>query len=113
MVSQELVKQRLYDKYIEPTKQKRKDYIGIEIEMPILNLERKAVDFENIHKITHKFIEKYSFEPVNIDDDGNIIAAREEHTGDILSYDCSYNNLELSFGKSKTLDEVYDRFCVY
>lgn len=113
MVQQELVKQRLYDKYIEPTKKKREDFIGIEIEMPILNLNKKAVDFEKIHYITKRFMEHFGFVTAGIDDEGNINAAMDEKTGDILSFDCSYNNLELSFGKGKDINTLNNRFEKY
>lgn len=113
MVQQELVKQRLYNKYIEPTKKKREAYIGIEIEMPILNLNKEAVEFENIHRITQNFMKKFGFKIQSIDDEGNINAAVDQETGDILSYDCSYNNLELSFGKGKDISTLHDRFKKY
>lgn len=113
MVQQELVKQRLYDKYIEPTKKKREEFIGIEIEMPILNLNKKAVDFEKIHQITEMFMEHFGFVTESVDDEGNINAAVDEKTGDILSFDCSYNNLELSFGKGKDINTLNDRFEKY
>ena len=48
-----IVKQKLYEKYIEPTKKKRNSFIGVEIEIPILNLNKKEVDFDmklNIQK---------------------------------------------------------------
>lgn len=51
-MNENLIKEALYQKYIEPTKKKRESYIGIEIEMPILNLDKKPVDFAIIHKIT-------------------------------------------------------------
>ena len=32
------IRQAIYDKYIAPTKKERPDYIGVEIEMPVVNL---------------------------------------------------------------------------
>lgn len=113
MIQKELVKQRLYNKYIEPTKKKREEFIGIEIEMPILNLNKEAVDFENIHQITKQFMEDFGFEADGIDDEGNVNVAADKVTGDILSYDCSYNNLELSLGRGKDLNRLYERFKKY
>lgn len=107
------IKQLLFDRYIKPTMSDRKSYIGIEIEMPIVNLNKEAVDFENIHKITKKFIEHFDFEVSGIDDEGNIYSTINKENGDILSYDCSYNNLELSFGKETNLMTVKDRFTEY
>jgi gamma-glutamylcysteine synthetase len=113
MVDKNLVQQKLYEKYIEPTKFKRQEYIGVEIELPIINLNKEAVNFENVHKLTAEFMEHFSFEVMSRDDEGHINAVKNSENGDILSYDCSYNNLELSFGKEKTLHQVYSRFCDY
>ena len=48
---QRLIEEKIYQQFIEPTKQK-KDFIGIEIEMPIINLNKKAVDFSVVHNVT-------------------------------------------------------------
>lgn len=113
MVEKELVREKLYEKYIEPTKKKRQKYIGIEVEMPIINLDKQAVDFERIHKLTAKFMKHFQFEVMSCDDEGNVNAVRHPENGDILSYDCSYNNLELSLGKEKVLQALYQRFRDY
>ena len=107
------IKQLLFDRYIKPTKRERKCCIGIEIEMPIVNLNKEAVDFDNVHSITRKFIEHFGFEVAGIDDEGNIYSASNKENGDIFSYDCSYNNLELSFGKECNLFTVWERFQDY
>ncbi len=44
--------------------------------MPILNLDKKPVNFEIVHHITEKFIEHFDFLPVGIDEDGNIYSAK-------------------------------------
>lgn len=110
---QSLVRERLYQKYIEPTKRKREDSVGIEIEIPIVNLRKEAVDFAVVHSVTEKFIRDFHFQVTGRDDEGGIYAASEGSTGDILSYDCSYNNLELSLGKECQLYTLYQRFCRY
>ena len=112
-MEKELVRQQLYKRYIEPTKKARKEYIGVEIEIPIINLNKKAVDFEIIHTITDRFISKFNFKATGIDDEGNIYSATNSENGDILSYDCSYNNLEFSFGKEKNLYIIQNRFADY
>lgn len=107
------VREELYKRYIEPTKKQREHFIGVEIEMPIINLKKQPVDFAVIHSITGKFLEQFSFVEIGTDDDGNIYSAQNEENGDILSYDCSYNNLELSFGREKELFAIYERFQKY
>lgn len=109
----ELIRQQLHKRYIEPTKIKREKYIGVEIEMPIVNLSKTAVDFEVIHGITKSFISHFKFTVVGTDDEGNIYSAQSIINGDILSYDCSYNNLELSFGREQNLFTIQKRFYEY
>ena len=37
------IRKAIYDKYIAPTKKERPDYIGVEIEMPVVNLNGQAL----------------------------------------------------------------------
>ena len=39
-MNEQMVKEQLYQRYIEPTKRQRENYIGIEIEIPIVNLKK-------------------------------------------------------------------------
>lgn len=112
-MNQEFVREQLYQKYIVPTKKKKDNYVGIEIEMPIINLEKKAVDFSIVHKITDSFMEQFQFQVAGRDEEGNIYSISDNVHGDILSYDCSYNNLELSLGKEKELITIHHRFLSY
>ena len=112
-MNQGFVRQQLYQKYIAPTKEKRKNYIGIEIEMPIINMEKKAVDFCVVHKVTARFKEYFCFQEAAKDEEGKIYSISDKVHGDILSYDCSYNNLELSLGREKELFAIQHRFLTY
>ncbi|MBR1568587.1 MAG: glutamylcysteine synthetase [Lachnospiraceae bacterium] len=107
------VKEALYEKYIAPTRKTREHYIGIEIEMPILNLNKKPVDFRVIHRLTADFMQEFQFTVLGKDEEGNIYSAEDLKTGDIFSYDCSYNNLELSMGKERELHTIRERFTKY
>ena len=108
-----LLRTLLYEKYIEPTRGNRNNYIGIEIEMPIVNLHKEAVDFANVHRVTAKFMEHFGFETVKRDEDGNVCLAEDPTEHDSLSYDCSYNNLELSLGRVSDISEADERFGRY
>lgn len=112
-MKREYVREYLYQRYIEPTKKKREKYIGIEIEMPIINLGKKAVDFDIVQKVTDRFMKYFQFQEAGRDEDGNIFSITDKISGDILSYDCSYNNLELSLGKEKELFTIHNRFLSY
>ena len=99
MISREIVRSKLYEEFIRPTNQK-KDFIGIEIEIPIVNLDKKAVDFDVVHKVTSDFQNYYSdFKEDGIDYDGNVFALKNPKTEDIVCYDCSYNNIEFAMGR--------------
>ena len=103
----------LYDKYIAPIRHNKNNYIGIEIEMPVINLDREAVDFANVHKVTEKFIREFGFRPEKRDENGDICLAEHDTLHDSISFDCSYNNLEISMGRVKDLFEADERFSKY
>ncbi len=113
MIDRQTVSQKLYERYIAPTAKEREHFIGVEIELPLVNLKQEAVDFDVVHAVTDRFLAQFDFVPTGRDSEGYIYAAKHEATGDILSYDCSYNNLELSFGIARTIHEVNDRFRTY
>ena len=113
MINEETVRNKLYDEFIKPTNQK-KNFIGIEIEIPIVNLDKKAVDFEVVHEVTRKFQNYYSdFKADGIDYDGNVFALKNPKNDDIVCYDCSYNNIEFAMGREKDLFTINDRFVEY
>lgn len=103
----------IYQRYILPTKRKRTGKVGLEFELPILNRKNEAVDFDKVHKMTDGFIERFSFGKTSRDDDGFIYSAVNEKTGDGLSFDCSYNTLEFSFGAEEDINLLYKRFAEY
>ena len=91
-MTKEFILQKLYEKYIRPTEGNTDRFIGVEIEMPIVNLNRQAVEFAVIQELTKRFCERFGFTVAGIDDEGNAYCAEKKENGDILSYDCSYNN---------------------
>ena len=113
MISEEMVRSRLYDEFIRPT-DKIKNFIGVEIEIPIINLDKKAVNFDVVHKVTEMFRRQYGdFKRDGIDYDGNVFALKNPKNDDIMCYDCSYNNIEFAMGREKDLFSINDRFCDY
>ncbi|SHM79590.1 glutamylcysteine synthetase [Ruminococcus flavefaciens] len=109
----ENIRKAIYDKYIAPTKKERPDYIGVEIEMPVVNLSGQPVDEAVSIETAESFIRHFGFIEAGRGADGNITSAKHEPTGDILSFDCCYSNLELSFGKAADLFEIKSRFEKY
>ncbi len=114
IINKDIIRNRLYEKYIEPTTKGKKDFIGIEIEIPIVNLNRDYVDFNIVHKVTREFLDNFHlFEVLDKDHENNIISVVNKKTNDIISYDCSYNNIEFAMGKEKNLFEINKRFLTY
>lgn len=108
-----VLEEAIYNRYIVPTRRKRTRLSGLEFELPIVNKKEEPVNFEVIHQVTDRFIDAFSFSNISRDDDGNIYLAVDDRTGDGLSYDCSYNTLEFSFGKEEDMNVLYKRFCQY
>ena len=109
----ETIRNAIYEKYIVPTKEERPDYIGVEIEMPVVDLGGGPVDEKVSINVAEKFTEHFGFIREGYDSNGNLTSSKHHPTGDILSFDCCYSNLELSFGKAKSLFEVKERFEKY
>ena len=113
MISEKQIRDKLYDEFIKPTN-KEKNFIGVEIEIPIINLDKKAVDFNVVHEITDKFKKEFSdFKNDGIDYDGNAYSLKNDKNDDIVCYDCSYNNIEFAMGREKDLFSINDRFKEY
>lgn len=112
-MNQQEVEGALYQKYIESTKKKRNRCMGIEIEMPVVNLNEAPVDIKNCFEVADKFQKKFGFVTVGTDDNGQVYSMSHPQTEDNLSFDCSYSNLELSLGKVKNLFDAKERFEEY
>ena len=110
---QETINKAIFDKYIKPTKSDRTRSIGIEIEMPVVNLNKAPVEETVVFEMSKAFCEHFGFVPVGLDADGNVNSMLDKSTGDDLSFDCSYSNLELSLGKGENLFEIKKRFDKY
>ena len=103
----------IYERYIVPTKRKRTKLVGLEFELPIVNRKNEPVDFDVVHKVTEAFLQKFTFDTISRDEEGFIYSAVDEVTGDGLSFDCSYNTLEFSFGTEEDINVLYGRFEKY
>ena len=140
MSVRDIVREALYNKYIKPTEKASKHVVGIELEYPIVNLGSpggtgaspdaedrtgagsrypvhggitEPVDFDAVHELAGDFAAKFGFSDICRDDDGEIYNAVDPATGDAISFDCSYNTLEFSFGAAKDITEVEKSFRKY
>lgn len=112
-MDQSVVVNALYDRYIAPMTQNKERSMGVEIEMPIVNLAKQPVDFDIVHELTASFAERFRMDATGTDEEGHVYSLQQPESGDVLSYDCSYNNLEISLGKGRDLHELNERFLAY
>lgn len=101
------------DRYIKPVHRKRNDFVGIEFEFPVVHFENRPVDLALMQDMTRAFIGHFGFDRYGRDDDGRIFNTQKTQNGDDLSYDCSFNTLELSFGIESDMNVIYKRFREY
>lgn len=107
------IREALYERFIVPFIGKTDCYAGVEFELPIYNTEGGPTDYKVVHGLTDAFIEKFGADDVKYDDEGFIYFAGNEATGDLISFDCSYNTFEIAFGKEESLRSIGDRFNNY
>lgn len=101
-------------RFFAPLKRPRTRRAGVELELPLCNLDpARPVDFDVVQAVTERFLAQFSFSVRNRDEDGRVYRAGESVQGDELSFDCSYNTVEFSFGPTENLNEVLNRFTRY
>ncbi|MBR1920983.1 MAG: glutamylcysteine synthetase [Kiritimatiellae bacterium] len=101
-------------RFFAPLRRRRTRLVGVELEFPVWNRAASApTDFAAVHAATTGFLARFSVPETARDDAGAVYRARDPATGDELSFDCSYNTLELSFGPSRDLTAVSRRFRAY
>ena len=107
--AKELIRRR----FIEPTTSPRTNYIGIEIEMPVVPLKGEKTDQSVSAAALKEAARRFGFTETKHDVFGVCHEAVCVETGDVFSFDCSYNNFEISLGKVRTLHEAQARFTDY
>ena len=101
-------------RFFAPLRRPRTRRVGVELELPVWNLTPgKATDFDAVHAATEEFLARFDFPDTALDDTGALYRARDPKSGDELSFDCSFNTLELSFGPDEDLTAVHARFLDY
>ena len=108
------IESALETRFFVPLKRPRTRRAGVELELPLCNLDpARAVDFNPVQTVTERFLSQFGFDVRNRDEDGRVYRTGEHVYGDELSFDCSYNTVEFSFGPTENLNEVLERFTRY
>ena len=111
--SQALARQLLTKRYLAPLKENPEQYIGVELEFPIVNTLGKKTDVL-VTKALFKYLQEVEeFRAIKIDEDGNPVQLQHEVNKDQIVFELSYNTIEFAFEKTKTIQEVESRFHHY
>lgn len=90
------------------------DYIGVEIEMPIISLNSPyIVNSKVIEGLFSTFLDNEEFKIENYDNEKNIISIKNIKTNDTVSLEYSFNIIELSLGKELLIDRLKEKFDFY
>jgi glutamate--cysteine ligase len=97
--------------FLKPFMNKQKGNVGVELEFPLINMEKKPVSLTVAQNLLDSFLEKgFKAEETTIDGKNAFIS---NDAGDVLSFDNSYNNFEFSMNYGPSLCDIAERFCRY
>ena len=104
--SQALPQQLLAKRYLTPLKEKPEQYIGVELEFPIVNTLGNKTDVL-VTKALFKYLQEVEeFRAIKLDEDGNPVQLQHEINKDQILFELSYSTIEFAFEKSKTIQEI-------
>ncbi len=104
-------KEVIHNRFIKPLLNKKTGNVGVELEFPMLNMNKKPVE-KKIALGLFDFFLKRGFKVEDTDTDGNP-AFIVNNYGDCISFDNSYNNIEFSMNYGNNLIDIMDRFYDY
>ena len=111
--SQALAQQLLAKRYLASLKDNPEQYIGVELEFPIVNTMGNKTDVQ-VTKALFKYLQEVDeFKAIKLDDDGKPVQLQHKRNKDQIVFELSYNTIEFAFEKTKTIQEVESRFHHY
>ncbi len=111
--SQALSQQLLAKRYLVTLKDNPVQYIGVELEFPIVNTMGNKTDVL-VTKALFKYLQEVDeFKAIKLDDDGKPVQLQHKRNKDQIVFELSYNTIEFAFEKTKTIQEVESRFHHY
>ena len=97
----------IYDTFIKPFEKREYGNVGVELEFPLVNLEKAPVDEKVAKGMFDHFLQR-GFK-VELEENGQHLFITNED-GDCLSFDNSYNNFEFAMNYSDNLCAIAERF---
>lgn len=104
-------KKIIHDRFIAPLINKNTGTIGIELEFPMLNMNKAPLEKSVALELLNYFLDK-GFEVEDTDTEGGPAFITNKF-GDCISFDNSYNNIEFSMNYGDNLLEIGNRFYNY
>lgn len=102
----------LKKKIIEPYLEKNEEYIGIELEYPLITVNNQVNTKEVVIKLFQYLKEKHGFHDSEIGRDGCIVQVKNGH-GDLIGLEYSYDIIEFAMAKELQLNTIAHRFFEY
>ena len=103
----------LKKRYLENIKEKPDLFVGVELEYPVVNLEGKATDIEVVKELFRYLSSVLKFTVEKVDDFGNPIQLLDSVSQDTILFEVAYTTVEFAFGRTKSIQEVEERFRAY
>ncbi len=106
------IESTIYNHLFEPFSETKNQYIGVELEFPIVNLEKGPCQPQVVQHLMKFLIERLFFR-VNETDKNQLIISVVNIYKDIISFEYSFNTLEFSLQRGHNINEVATRFYLY
>ena len=110
---QALAQQLLAKRYFASLKDNPEQFIGVELEFPIVNTMGNKTDVLVTKALFRYLQEVEEFIAIKEDEDGNPVQLQHKINKDQIVFELSYNTIEFAFEKTKTIQEVESRFQHY
>ena len=106
--AEDMIYHHFIDKFLGKTEQ----YVGVEIEMPVVNLNKQPVEADFAKAMLELLIDRFDFRPAKFTLEGFPIAVVKDN-GDTCSFETSLNTLEFSMGRKRSIHEIAASFYNY
>ncbi|MBR5535480.1 MAG: hypothetical protein IKU60_02395 [Clostridia bacterium] len=97
----------IYDTFLKPFEERQYGNVGVELEFPLVNLDKAPVD-EKVAKGMFDYFLERGFK-IELEEEGQPLFITNED-GDCLSFDNSYNNFEFALNYGDNLCDIAERF---
>ena len=109
MTKQQAIK-LLKEKYLSNMKEDSELFVGVELEFPIVETNGNKTNIEVTKNLFRTLANLSDFEVEKIDDNQNPIQLIHCSSKDHILFELSYNTIEFSFERARSINEVAKRF---